>query len=792
MGSTPLARPGRHSSVGWLRRALALTLALGIAAPSVANSAVWAESTTPGHFCGAPRTPADAEPKDIHLVLDDSGSMFYSNNGRISDDSWSKAKYSLEVFASLMGPNDTLRVYQLSDFDDRVDARLPSSELSGSSTAGDRASEIRDLVLRGEGTPFAAVEQAVSDLQSAPGPERWLVVVTDGEFDLDDGSKLAEAELNSRVRTFVEQTREAGAPINVAYLAIGSGVPQVREDRGLGVFAELAPDSDQLSLRMNDLADRVYGRRAVELDGSGLWAQGNDSVDMAQVIVFAQGPEVVIGNQAETSAGPLEATEVVDVRWSEQGGVTLRGETKPAIPDESLNGQVAFFERVPRGDVQFDIQGASPDVPIRLFYKPQVSLGYVLKDPVSGEIISGDQPVAGEYAVEFGFTDSNCEFVTSSLLGEHEVDSVVLSQGGEPFAEVASSGDVVTFPKGDVDIALEGTYLDGVPISNTAPLQRSFLPPAYPSEIAADAVSYQVSEMGEFPPPDRQVPMRFAVFEDGVSRPPSAEEWATLDPKTFTFTHDTNLEFEVTKGEVPGQLSLLVRAPEGDVYAASTGNFDVIVRGSYLPGNQENAAEATVPIEVVDDLSTWDRFMNWFKKVGWKWLLALLLLILILGYIFKRRFPKSVSKGPAVSGTPRTVGMTATNGAGRFKVKGFRRFLPFVADRATLSYVPPGTAGFRPMKLKAGPGKSMIITNWRDIARGGNVQVNGMKLDDSTRGPVKLSAASQVVASTPQMTYSLTPNTGRGRAGGRGNPRRTPRSGGGTPSRNPSRKRGSK
>jgi len=721
-----------------------------------------AESTTPGHFCGAPRTPADAEPKDIHLVLDDSGSMFYSNNGRISDDSWSKAKYSLEVFASLMGPNDTLRVYQLSDFDDRIDARLPSSELSGASSAGTRAGEIRGLILRGEGTPFAAVEQAVEDLEDSPGPERWLVVVTDGEFDLDDGSVLAEAELNDRVRDFVEATRDSGQPVQVAYLAIGSGVPQVREDRELGVFSELAPDADQLSLRMNDLADRVFGRRAVPLDSTGLWVQGNDSVDMAQVIVFAQGPEVVIGDQAETSAGTIQASEVVDVRWSEQGPVTLRGEDKPAVPDKSLNGQVAFFEGIPRGDVQFDIEGASPDVPIRLFYKPQVSLGYVLKDPVTGEIVAGDQPVAGDYVVEFGFTDSNCEFVSSSLLGEQDVESVVLSQGGEPFAELSDSGEVVAFPKGDVDVALSGTFLDGVPISNPAPLQRTFLPPAYPSQIDATPVTYQVSEMAEFPPPQKQIPLEYSIEEDGVVRPPSAEEWASLDPETFTYEHDTNLEFEVTKGAVPGELSLLVRAPEGDVYEATTGNFDVIVRGSYLPGNQDNVAEATVPIEVVDDLSTWDRFVNWFKESGWKWLLALLLLILILGYIFKRRFPKSVSRKPGVSGTPRTVGMTATNGAGKFKVQGFRRFMPFVADKGTLTYVPSGTPGFPAMKLKAGPGKSMIITNWRNIAKKGNVQVNGMQLDDSTKGPVKFSAASQIVASTPQMTYSLVPKTGGG------------------------------
>jgi len=132
---------------------------------------------------------------------------------------------------------------------------------------------------------------------------------------------------------------------------------------------------------------------------------------------------------------------------------------------------------------------------------------------------------------------------------------------------------------------------------------------------------------------------------------------------------------------------------------------------------------------------------------------------LILGYIFKRRFSKRVKRRPTITGTPRSVGVTPIEDRGKFQTSGFRKFLPFVANTATLSYVPPGTVGFRTMKLKAGPRKSMTVTNWKEIAQKDNVEINGTPLNSETRRPPKLSASGTISASTPQMTYEMTPST---------------------------------
>ena len=47
--------------------------------------------------------------KTIYVVYDDSGSMCMNGLPR-----WSQAKYAMEVFAAMLGENDTMSIYELS------------------------------------------------------------------------------------------------------------------------------------------------------------------------------------------------------------------------------------------------------------------------------------------------------------------------------------------------------------------------------------------------------------------------------------------------------------------------------------------------------------------------------------------------------------------------------------------------------------------------------------------------------------------------------------------------------
>lgn len=49
----------------------------------------------------------------INVVYDDSGSMYRTDS---VVDTWCQAKYSMEVFAAMLGEKDTLNVYYMSDY----------------------------------------------------------------------------------------------------------------------------------------------------------------------------------------------------------------------------------------------------------------------------------------------------------------------------------------------------------------------------------------------------------------------------------------------------------------------------------------------------------------------------------------------------------------------------------------------------------------------------------------------------------------------------------------------------
>jgi len=710
------------------------------------SQVAWAQEQTAPDLCGAPVIPESPETKHINMVVDDSGSMIRDAGTKQLLDRWSFAKYSVEVFAALMGPGDSLDVYLLSSFSGDGN-RQASISLQGQQTQSG-IDRIRSIEVEGSGTPFEAIQRTTAEDALRPADQNWLVVLTDGEFR-DSRDPVPTARVQESLEAFLSSQQDNSRQLGVAFLALGDEAPNLAAltDQGL-VFAQ-AQNSRDLLTTMGSFANRIFGRNKTELAPDGAWST---DLDLEEVIVFAQGADVNVAS-ATVNGQTFAPQSTVQVSWIDNKAIRFpNGDDVTPLPNTELQGQIATFGQIPQGDLALDIANAAT---VEVFYRPQVNFGAQLTNS-AGEV-QEDKVVAGPHTLDFGFLSDDCEFVNDSPLLNAGDFSAAIYQDGELVAEGLQPGDQVDPQDGEVTIEYSATYLDGVPEGD----EETFVvaKPPLPSEMTAQVPEYLVSEMAEFPPPDKQIALEYRIVEDGVSRAPLPEEWATITPANFEVITESNLDFEIVKLDEPGQLRLLVRAPEGDVYDANTGELEATVRGSYAPGQSQSVAETTVPISVEDDLSTWDRFLNWFKEIGWKILLALLLLALILGYIFKRRFSKRVKRRPTVTGTPRSVGVTPIEDRGKFQASGFRKFLPFVANTATLSYVPPGTVGFRAMKLKAGPRKSMTVTNWKEIAQKDNVEINGTPLNSETRRPPKLSASGTISASTPQMTYEMTPST---------------------------------
>lgn len=99
--------------------------------------------------CGVEVVPQAPTPRQVNLVLDDSDSMF--SDGTSSVDRWSNAKYSLEVFAAMLGPDDVLNVYRTSDFVGGKTSGAATTVL-GSSPIEERIATIHRLDMIGGGT----------------------------------------------------------------------------------------------------------------------------------------------------------------------------------------------------------------------------------------------------------------------------------------------------------------------------------------------------------------------------------------------------------------------------------------------------------------------------------------------------------------------------------------------------------------------------------------------------------------------------------------------------------------
>jgi hypothetical protein len=724
---------------------IALSAILLVTVGFLPSQVARAEEKTAPDACGAPVIPESPETKHINMVVDDSGSMIRDADSKQLLDRWSFAKYSVEVFAALMGPGDSLDVYLLSSFTGDGN-RQASISLQGRQTQSG-IDRIRSIEVEGSGTPFEAIQRTTAEDGLRPADQNWLVILTDGEFR-DSGNPVPTARVQERLESFLGSQQETNRQLGVAFLALGDEAPNLAAltDQGL-VFAQ-AQNSRDLLTTMGSFANRIFGRSNIQLATDGAWST---DLDLEEVIVFAQGADVDVAS-ATVNGERIPPQSTVQVSWIENKAIRFpNNDLVTPRPNEGLQGQIATFGEIPRGDIGFDISNAET---VELFYRPKVNFGARLTD-AEGRV-KEDSVVEGTHTLDFGFL-SDCEFVNDSSLLSAGNFLAAVYQDGELVAEDIEPGDQVELKDGDVTIEYSATYLDGVPETDEQTFKVA--KPPLPSRMTAVVPEYKVSEMAEYPPPARQIAIDYEVIEDGIPRQPLPEEWATLNPDTFQISRESNLEFELVKEETPGQLRLLVRAPEGDVYKANTGTIEEKLTGSYLPGQAESVAELDVPIEVENDLSFWDRRWHDFKTWGWKVLLALLLLAIILGYIFKRRFSKRVKRRPSITGTPWSVGVTPIEDRGKFQASGFRKFLPFVANTATLSYVPPGTIGFRAMKLKAGPRKSMIVTNWKEIAEKDNVEINGNPLNSETRRPPKLSASGTISASTPQMTYEMTPST---------------------------------
>ena len=685
----------------------------------------------------------------INVVYDDSGSMIQMSGEKY--DTWCQAKYSMEVFASMLGPEDTMNIYVMSDYMTGTE-NPPRLVLYGKDGGEKNVKSVHDMLTKAQDTPFRSVKKAYEDLAKTTADDKWLVVLTDGQFDeYMDQADGGKAELD---KFFAGKA----ADVKVMFFGMGKKAAQISQNADKNIFFEKAQNNNEILNKITGICTRIFNSHRLDVSVSSKKIEFD--VPMAQLIVFAQGEKVEIGNLKGESGDKIKSSNIVSVRYCEQAA------TNPSYQDPlvatNLVGKVATFNGdYDAGSYTIDVSGAET---IEVYYKPNVTIAAYLKNLDGEEVTNMEDLESGEYIIEFGFVRVGTNEIVpeSKLLGDVDYSATVTNNGVK-HDKTYSSGDKIFLEEGELKVDATAYFLDYNTVSAT--LDYNIYKHKQILFTVEEEKIYEVTSDGITGDPT----VLRLTFDEGDF---SAEQWAKLtvpeitlgdklpekDPgfmKNFNFIRKFNTinEVKVEKGEEPGVLYLYPML-KGD--KPKTGTY---LGRKYSISAYTEDGKAVWKGEMEGELQVTDsrNFLEQYIDIVIRILIFLFIIFIILGYtLFKKRFPKSMKGTPTIECKPLPFGRTETT-LGRFTKDNMSVILPFVPEKGTLTFVPMGTAGVPSMSLKAAGGSRMIVLNTSSFAGNKLVSIDGESIPTGQTKPLNKTSSMTIEVKTQIMKYTCTP-----------------------------------
>lgn len=407
-------------------------------------------------FCTIPFTASAAtvtkseKNYDIAVVFDNSGSM-YQNQG------WCRAKYAMEIFASMLNyDKDKLHIFPM--WEVTTDGSQPNS---GGSYAAIEVKSKKDIdkisnlyTVRPSNTPFAPITEAYNYLKTSTADEKWLVILTDGEFNQEARGQGASIDLQKRVSSL------ASKEIKVQYLGFG-GATALKANEANNFFAKKSSDTS-LKDDLIGICNSIFQRSVLpsnRLNGEKL----NLDLSMKNVIVFAQGANAKITSLKDSSG--KEVAVSLDSGRRKYSDIKAKGYADAPI-DTSLVGQVVTFTACSKGEYTLSYTGADK---IQIFYEPDVDIDISFTNSDGQKIEKPEDFVAGEYTVNSKIVDASTgEDVTSHELMGNDVklSTYVKTSKDAEKKEYANGSKIIFEPDDSTDIWVEGEYLGKYKISS--------------------------------------------------------------------------------------------------------------------------------------------------------------------------------------------------------------------------------------------------------------------------------------------------------------------------------------
>ncbi len=640
----------------------------------------------------------------INLVYDDSGSMIQDDTGK-NVDTWCQAKYAMEVFAAMLSENDTMNVYVMSDFQSGTSGK-PKLVLRGADGVKGNVAKVHGMVTTAGNTPFNAVKKAESDLENVKADEKWLVVLTDGEFE--DG-----AMKQSEIDNFFSKKSDS---INVMYLGMGANAGAISESKDNNIYYVKAKNNKEILEKLTKIGTQIYNRDRLEVDLNS--KSISFDIPMSELIVFAQGEKVAI-NQIKNSKGEsFKSTEnPVSVQYSEKAATNYSN----ILIDKSLRGSIATFQaNFEEGDYILDVSGAKT---IEVYYKPDVEIAAYLKKG-NKEVTNLSDLEAGKYKIDFSLVKAGTDkkIKSSKLLGDVQFEAQVVNNNSK-HDKLYKAGDTITIEEGPLTIDATAHYL-GYHTVDTHLDYSIYKNKSVGYEVVDNPVHVITSKGFK-----KSIPMKVKATLDG--KDPTDEQWNAMKNPIVTIAKnsDFNLgDFKIEKDKEKGVYNIYPSLNKDDISGKTYKDVDLKVRYKGKVGNETWAGSQTISMKIRDERSWIAKNKDLILKLG----VLLLIIVLILGYIpgIKHYLPRKLKKRPIIYS--RVIGSydrrpQPTNGD--FQKNGISTVLPYVAEKGIIRYVPRGIPGAPKLKVKGIKGRRMQITNMRDFRRKNYITFDGERVD---------------------------------------------------------------
>ncbi|MBQ2963672.1 MAG: hypothetical protein IJE14_03340 [Clostridia bacterium] len=581
---------------------------------------------------------------EIAVVYDNSGSMYMSK-------AWCYAKYSMEIFASMLNYSngDKLLVFpmwEVSTDGKAVEATAEPVESSGSIQVNspDEVKKISNMyTLNADGTPITQVDNAYNYLLSVPEKEdtiteKWLVVITDGEFNDDEGRVLSPDAVRDHLAS------KATDGIRVQYLGF-DGAKTLKSDESNGFYSKTSKAST-LRKDLTDICNEIF-RRAI-LSKSYLNSKNLKlGISMRKLIVFVQGKnaEIVSLEQKATGKKISVVADSGKIQYSKLGAANY----KKAPYDDSLYGQVVTFDACEAGDYILNYKGATE---IQIFYEPDVDIDITVKNEKGEEVTpESDNLYPGKYSVEYAVIDrmTRKDVVDSPLMGENGVEDLVCNaeitrDGKTQIIENFKSGDEVDLKAGDsLFLNISAKYLEDYTITTKENIKGStFNIKDFPDtpEFKVDVDVLQDKDWYTLADREKWEPIKVGFSLGG--EPLTDEQVAAIAPTIVIEPQKDDMSdlpfmYKVMSGE--SALAVYIAKDENGKDTEpepDTGKYKLTATASCLDENGQTSNE-----DDDSDKFTISKFPSWLPVVaGLLGLLALLIAAFIISRI--PAYPKKV------------------------------------------------------------------------------------------------------------------------------------------------------